>query len=123
MISALIIALSLLVAERPVVVPEIAPIDAEHSVSTRIRDGIPSIAVSSRGTMWATWYSSRTTKEDETNYVLLASSTDGREKCAYPDGQQLPDGRIVVISDYNTTFWAAGLTATGENKFLCLKSK
>lgn len=79
MTSVFLIALSLLAAGRPVVAPEIAPIDAEHSVSTRIRDGIPSIAVSSKGTMWATWYSSRTTKEDETNYVLLASSTDGGE--------------------------------------------
>ncbi len=63
--------------ERPVVPPVICPPADNPSYQTRVRDGIPSIAVSEGGRMWVTWYSSRTKKEDETNYVILSSSLDG----------------------------------------------
>ncbi len=49
----------------------------EHAVSTRAFQGIPSLAVSDGGRLWATWYAGKTPKEDENNYVVLSTSGDG----------------------------------------------
>ncbi|MBB5620885.1 putative neuraminidase [Pedobacter cryoconitis] len=46
---------------------------AEHS---RKFSGIPSITVTSNGTLWATWYAGMTSGEDANNYVVLATSKD-----------------------------------------------
>lgn len=46
---------------------------AEHS---RKFSGIPSITVTSKGTLWATWYAGMTSGEDANNYVVLACSKD-----------------------------------------------
>ena len=62
---------------RQAIPPVICAPSENNSFQVRIRDGIPSIAVSPGGRMWVTWYSSRTKKEDETNYVILSSSRDG----------------------------------------------
>ena len=46
---------------------------AEHS---RKFSGIPSITITAKGTLWATWYAGMTSGEDANNYVVLACSQD-----------------------------------------------
>ncbi len=65
--------------------------DARHALSTRAFQGIPSLAVSPAGRLWATWYAGCTPAEDQNNYAVLATSGDGgrmwREtRVADPDG-------------------------------------
>lgn len=47
-----------------------------YSAHTRKFTGIPSIAVTNKGRMWATWYAGVTAGEDLNNYVVVATSTD-----------------------------------------------
>lgn len=47
-----------------------------YSVHTRKFSGIPSIAVTKKGRMWATWYAGPTAGEDANNYVVVATSAD-----------------------------------------------
>lgn len=93
-----------------------------HRPEIRAHVGIPSIAVSPvNGRMWATWYNGEHRGADYLNYVTLATSADGGkhwnevlvadpdedgpkrsfdpELWIAPDGQQTPDGSIVVIYD------------------------
>ncbi|MFN4259608.1 MAG: sialidase family protein [Gemmataceae bacterium] len=96
----------------------------EYSGAARRFQGIPSLARSPRGRLWATWYGGKTPGEDHNNYVILVTSGDnGRtwstEKLVIdPDGEGPvrafdpqawldPDGRMWV-------FWAqaVGHTAT-----------
>lgn len=51
--------------------------DAGHSLATRRFQGIPSLAISPSGRLWATWYAGPTPGEDQNNYVVLATSGDG----------------------------------------------
>lgn len=62
---------------RPVVAPAVCTPQATHARAGRRHEGIPSIAVSANGTMWATWYAGPTPYEDEYNYLVLSKSTDG----------------------------------------------
>ncbi len=48
-----------------------------HAVTNRAFQGIPSMAVTPRGRLWATWYAGKTPKEDDNNYVALSTSGDG----------------------------------------------
>jgi predicted neuraminidase len=50
---------------------------ASHSLATRAFQGIPSLALSPAGRLWATWYAGVTPDEDHNNYVVLATSADG----------------------------------------------
>jgi hypothetical protein len=47
-----------------------------HSVTNRAHVGIPSLAVSKGGRLWATWYTGVTPGEDRNNYVVLSTSGD-----------------------------------------------
>ena len=49
----------------------------KYTLESRRFTGIPSMAVSSGGRMWATWYTGSTPKEDHNNYVVLTTSGDG----------------------------------------------
>lgn len=62
---------------RGVIAPKIHAPDTQHRLADRRHEGIPSIAVSAKGTMWATWYGGKTPGEDENNYVILSRSVDG----------------------------------------------
>lgn len=55
----------------------IGPAKALQSVTNRAFAGIPSLAVSNGGRLWATWYAGKTPGEDENNYVVLSTSGDG----------------------------------------------
>ncbi len=48
----------------------------EHKLTSRKFQGIPSLAISPEGRLWATWYAGITPKEDQNNYVVVATSGD-----------------------------------------------
>ncbi|MCA9063834.1 MAG: exo-alpha-sialidase [Planctomycetaceae bacterium] len=48
----------------------------QHAVTNRAFQGIPSLAVSSGGRLWATWYAGVSPSEDHNNYVVLSTSGD-----------------------------------------------
>ncbi len=50
-----------------------------HSAETRTFQGIPSLARSPEGRLWATWYGGIGGGEDETNYVIVVTSGDNGE--------------------------------------------
>ena len=50
--------------------------DKIHDLTTRKFQGIPSLAVSSEGRIWTTWYAGKTPDEDENNYIVVATSGD-----------------------------------------------
>ena len=94
---------------------------AEHAVTNRAFQGIPSLAVAPRGRLWANWYAGVTPGEDHNNYVVVSTSGDGgstwREvlvidpdaggplRAFDPELWLAPDGRLFV-------FWAQ---ATGHD--------
>ena len=47
-----------------------------YSLESRRFTGIPSLAVSKKGQLWAVWYTGKTPKEDQNNYVVVATSRD-----------------------------------------------
>ena len=48
----------------------------DHTLTSRRFQGIPSLAISPEGRLWATWYAGKTPDEDQNNYVVIASSGD-----------------------------------------------
>lgn len=95
--------------ELPLTAPGVRKPDAAHDNKDSLRDGIPAIAVSNEGRIWVTWYSSKTKSEDETNYVVLTSSTDGGSTWAEhlicdPDGfgmRRVFDPQVWIAPDGN----------------------
>ena len=47
-----------------------------HAAVNRKFTGIPSMAISSKGKFWATWYAGTTASEDNNNYVVVSFSAD-----------------------------------------------
>jgi len=105
--------------------PQIIKIPAksqQHSAENRKFTGIPSLAISQNGRMWATWYAGVTPAEDSNNYVVVATSGNGgqiwEEVLAIdPDGPGParsydpeiwidPDGKLWV-------FWAQAMAHSG----------
>lgn len=54
----------------------VGPPEPLHASSNRGFQGIPSLAVSPKGRLWATWYAGITPKEDHNNYAVLSTSGD-----------------------------------------------
>ena len=50
---------------------------AIQSVTNRAFTGIPSLAITDNGRLWATWYAGPTPGEDVNSYVVLTTSGDG----------------------------------------------
>ena len=48
----------------------------QHSAESRKFTGIPSLAITQNGRMWATWYAGVTPEEDSNNYVVVVTSGD-----------------------------------------------
>ncbi len=48
----------------------------EHAVTNRAFQGIPSMAITPGGRLWANWYAGKTPGEDKNNYVVLTTSCD-----------------------------------------------
>jgi hypothetical protein len=55
----------------------VGPPRAEHAVTNRAFQGIPSLAVAPGGRLWANWYAGVTPGEDHNNYVVVSTSGDG----------------------------------------------
>lgn len=55
------------------------PAEGDYSRNRRKFTGIPSLAATPGGRLWATWYAGPTPGEDVNNYVVLATSADGGE--------------------------------------------
>lgn len=55
----------------------VGPPQPLHASDNRGFQGIPSLAVSPKGRLWATWYAGKTPKEDHNNYAVLSTSGDG----------------------------------------------
>jgi predicted neuraminidase len=93
----------------------LGPPRSEQAATNRAFTGIPSMAVTPQGRIWATWYAGVTPGEDKNNYVVLSTSGDDgttwREVLTVdPDGEGpvrafdpelwvSPDGRLLL-------FWA-----------------
>lgn len=91
--------------------------------------GIPSIAISPKGRMWAVWYAGTTPGEDANNYVVVATSGDkgntwkevlvidpddkGPVRAFDPEIWMAPDGKLWV-------FWAQA-TARAEGTWSMIK--
>ena len=87
----------------------------EHAPTNRAFQGIPSMAVSPGGRLWADWYAGTTAGEDHNNYVVVSTSGDegrswkevlvidpdggGPVRAFDPELWLAPDGRLFV-------FWA-----------------
>jgi hypothetical protein len=100
----------------------IAPPDAEHAVTNRAFQGIPSMAVAPGGRLWADWYAGITPGEDHNNYVVVSTSGDkgttwkevliidpdagGPVRAFDPELWMAPNGRLFV-------FWAQTVAHDG----------
>ncbi len=93
-----------------------------HSSEGRKFTGIPSIAISDKGRMWAVWYTGITPKEDSNNYVVVASSGDQGDTweeilAVDPDGQgpvRTYDPEVWIAPDGNLwVFWAQTIGHNG----------
>jgi len=87
----------------------------EQAVTNRAFTGIPSMAVTPRGRLWATWYAGVTPGEDLNNYVVLSTAAadgspwqevltvdpdgEGPVRAFDPELWMSPDGRLFL-------FWA-----------------
>ena len=105
--------------------------DKDHDLTTRKFQGIPSLAISPDGRLWATWYAGKTPDEDENNYIVVASSGDKGESWTEkliidPDG----DGPVRAFDpeiwlDPNGKlwlFWAETIGHNGANAILWAKT-
>jgi len=63
----------------------------EYQIDARQFQGIPSLARSPEGRLWAIWYAGRTGAEDRNNYVLLVTSGD--------DGQTWSEAVLAIDPD------------------------
>lgn len=52
------------------------PLQPQHATTNRGFQGIPSMAVSPGGRLWANWYAGVTPREDQNNYVVVSTSGD-----------------------------------------------
>ncbi len=93
----------------------------EYGSATRRFQGIPSLARSQGGRLWAIWYGGQGTREDHFNYVMLATSGDNghtwseEELVIDPDG----DGPVRAFDpqvwvDPDGCLWAFWAQAIGH---------
>ena len=103
----------------------------DHKLTNRKFQGIPSMAISNEGRLWAVWYAGITPGEDENNYVVISTSGDDGQSWTEkliidPDGEgpirsfdpELwidPDGKLWV-------FWAETVGHDGASAGLWAKT-
>ncbi len=103
----------------------------EHRLTSRKFQGIPSMAISNEGRLWAVWYAGKTPAEDENNYVVVATSGDdgkswiekliidpdseGPVRAFDPELWIDPDGKLWV-------FWAESIGHDGAKAGLWSKT-
>ena len=97
--------------------------DAYYSVQNRPFQGIPGIAVTPKGRLWAAWYAGGT-DEGQENYVLLVTSTDRGNHWSEPVLAIDPPGNIrafdpvLWMDDSNRlwVFWAQSYSTGARNQ-------
>jgi len=105
--------------------------DKAHDLTSRKFQGIPSLAISPNGRLWATWYAGITPDEDQNNYVVVASSGDkglswtekliidpdgdGPVRAFDPEIWMDPTGKLWL-------FWAETIGHDGANAVLWAKT-
>ena len=92
-----------------------------YKLENRKFSGIPSLAVSAKGQMWAVWYTGITPSEDENNYVVVSASGDNGDTWKEvlvidPDG----DGPVRAFDpeiwiDPNGALWVFWAQAIGHD--------
>lgn len=82
----------------------ITKIDAAHRGASRTFQGIPSLARTPGGRLWACWYGGPGGGEDHTNYVVLATSQDDGETWSEETLAIDPDGSGPVRA-FDPEFW------------------
>jgi hypothetical protein len=101
-----------------------------HKLTNRKFQGIPSLAISSEGRLWATWYAGITPDEDKNNYVVVATSgydgqswtekliidpdSEGPVRAFDPELWIDPEGKL-------WSFWAQTIGHDGTNAGLWTK--
>ncbi|NOR74638.1 MAG: hypothetical protein GQ525_05720 [Draconibacterium sp.] len=107
-----------------------APIQ-EHNLSSRKFQGIPSMAVSNEGRIWAVWYAGKTPAEDENNYVVVSTSGYGGKSWTEkfyidPDGEgpfRAFDSELWMDPEGTLWFfWSETIEHDGENAVLWAKT-
>ena len=112
----------------------------EYSVANRKFTGIPSLAISSGGQLWAVWYAGITPAEDYNNYVVVAKSGDkgkswqeilvidpdgpGQARAFDPEVWVDPDGHLWIFwaqhvfrdATKNTSLWAVSTADPDANE-------
>jgi hypothetical protein len=83
----------------------VGPPEDLHAPTNRAFQGIPSLAITPGGRLWATWYAGKTPAEDHNNYVVLSTSGDNGKNWSEvlvvdPDG----DGPVRA---YDPEVWMA----------------
>jgi len=99
----------------------------DHSLISRNFQGIPSLAISPNGQLWATWYAGKTPEEDQNNYVVIATSgNNGKswsEKRIIDPDEEGPlrafDPELWIDPNgYLWSFWAQTIDHDGANAIL-----
>jgi hypothetical protein len=112
----------------------------EYSVTNRKFTGIPSLAISPEGQLWAVWYAGITPAEDYNNYVVVAKSGDkgkswqeilvidpdgpGQARAFDPEVWVDPDGHLWIFwaqhvfrdATKNTSLWAVSTADPDANE-------
>ena len=103
-----------------------------HALIDRQFQGIPSLAVSPGGRLWATWYAGKTPDEDHNNYVVIATSGDHGQTWTEtlvidPDGDgpvrafdpELwidPDGKLWSFSNIKSSIFPAPIKSNHSRR-------
>ncbi|MHC4873732.1 MAG: sialidase family protein [Planctomycetota bacterium] len=82
-------------------IPVSSDIKEKHKTAARGFQGIPGVAVTPSGRLWATWYSGGKGECPE-NFCLLVSSTDGGKTWSEPAAVIDPPGNVRA---YDPTLW------------------
>lgn len=95
---------------------------SRYQASNRKFQGIPSLARSPKGRLWAVWYASPTGGEDQNNFVLAVTSGDDGQTWSEPVLVIDPDGKGPVRAfdpeiwvDPNGKLWVFWAQAVGHD--------
>ncbi len=106
-------------------------VNQNHKLENRKFQGIPSMAISHEGRLWAVWYAGKTPAEDENNYVVVSTSGDGGKSWTEkfyidPDGEgpfRAFDSQLWMDSEGTLwLFWAETIGHDGTNAGLWVKT-
>ena len=107
------------------------PSSDNHKLTSRKIQVSPSMAVSSEGRLWATWFAGKTPAEDENSYVVVTTSGDGGKSWTEkfyidPDGEgplRAVDPELWIDPEGTLwLFWTKMIGFNGKNSGLWAKT-